>query len=346
MVALPNDNNAMVAMDALVLETDRPPIDVRAAVRTASRRDNWRNAFFLAADWVVIGAVAALHLRYGGVLLYLVPLVLIGTRMRALANLLHESAHQKLFASRRINALAGRVLCAWPVFVGYDRYVRTHRLHHRYLWRSDDDPDVGLYRLTGTETASAPRLTYRAFLVRHVLGALVPVVPLRRLYATAGRRNAATAVAAWAAVLGLAWSYAPPLAMGLALYWLVPWLTTYQTFSYWAELGEHGGLRGAGWAWGSRNWRGNLISRWAIGSHSDDLYHLLHHWFPSVPHHRLRRLDAVCRDAWPRYASEARCTGFFVAGAAGTSVLRDIWAGGAAAAGAPHDEQAAPVVRR
>jgi fatty acid desaturase len=317
-------------MDLLVLEADRPPTDVRAAVRTASQRDNWRNALFLAVDWLLMALAAAIHVWYGGVLLYVVIVILIGSRMRALANLLHEAAHHKLFASRRVNVLAGRVLCAWPIFISFDNYVRGHRLHHKNLWRNDDDPDVALYRLTGTETGSSDRLSYPAFLLRHVVAVVIPVMPMRRLYDRGRWRYALGGAAVWGVVLAGSWWWWPPLAAGLALYWLVPWLTAYQTISYWAELGEHGGLRNAGWVWGSRNWRGNLVSRWAVGSHSDDLYHLLHHWFPAVPHHRLRHLDRLCRETWPRYAAEARCTGFFYAGDEGTSVLRDIWSGGRA----------------
>src|SRR5213594_2658179 len=102
---------------------DRPPAEVKAAVRASSGRDNWRNALYLAADWLVAGAAVLVHLRWGGVFLYLVALTVIGTRMRALANLLHESSHHKLFADRRANGLIGRTLCAWPILVDYDRYV-------------------------------------------------------------------------------------------------------------------------------------------------------------------------------------------------------------------------------
>src|SRR6266540_478437 len=228
-------------MDLLVLEADRPPTDVRVAVRTASQHDNWRNALFLAVDWLLMALAATIHVWYGGVLLYVVIVILIGSRMRALANLLHEAAHHKLFASRRVNVLAGRVLCAWPIFISFDNYVRGHRLHHKNLWRNDDDPDVALYRLTGTETGSSDRLSYPAFLLRHVVAVVIPVMPMRRLYDRGRWRYALVGAAVWGVVLAGSWWWWPPLAVGLALYWLVPWLTAYQTISYWAELGEHGG---------------------------------------------------------------------------------------------------------
>lgn len=315
-------------MESLALEKDRPPTDVIMAVRGVSNRPHWRNALYLSFDWLVMAAAITAHAFWGGVALYLLMLVLVGTRMRALANLLHEGAHHKLFANQKVNAAVARFGCGWPIFIDFDRYAAMHRLHHKSLWVDDRDPDVALYRLTDTQTASADRLSFGAFLLRHVVLVVIPVMPLRRLLSGRISARPLVGVPVVVALVVAGWFVAQPLAVGFALYWLVPWLTTFQIFSYWAELGEHGGLRLAGHTWGSRNWRGNLASRWAIGSHSDDLYHLLHHWFPAVPHFRLRELDETCRSLWPEYAAHDRCSGFFLGGHGGVSVLRDIWAGG------------------
>jgi fatty acid desaturase len=315
-------------MQLLTPPKDRPPTDVVAAVRGRSSRPRWRNAAYLAADWLVIAGAITAHALLGGPALYLLAVALVGTRMRALANLLHEAAHHKLFAHRSVNDMCARLLCGWPILVDYDRYARLHRLHHRSLWVDNQDPDVALYRLTRTETSSAERLTFGAFLLRHVVLVVIPVMPLRRLLAARRSQRLLVGLVLGVLVLAAGWFALRPLTTGFLLYWLVPWLTTYQICGYWAELGEHGGLRAVGHDWGSRNWRGNVLTRWAIGSHSDDLYHLLHHWFPSVPHFRLRELDRLCRSRWPEYAARARCTGFFLGGRGGVSVLRDIWTGG------------------
>lgn len=309
-------------------DTRKPPAAVTRALREVSGADNWRNTLFLAADWAVIAAAAAAHLILGGPILYTLAVIAIGTRMRALANLTHEGAHRKLFANRTANAVAARVCCAWPIFVDFARYEAAHRRHHQSLWRGEEDPDLALYRLTDTVRRSSDRMGFGRFLVRHVLLVVLLVMPARRAFEALTARRFACAGVLAGAVAGCWWT-APPVATGFVLYWLVPWVTTYQMCAYWAELGEHGGLSEAGHHWGSRNWRGSALTRWAIGSHSDDLYHLLHHWFPTVPHHRLRAFDEVCRATWPRYAQEDRCAGFFVGGRAGTSVLRDVWSGGA-----------------
>jgi len=271
-----------------------------------------------------------LHLLIPGPLVYVFALVIIGSRMRALANLLHEAAHFKLFRNRKLNDVAGRALCAWPILINYKRYVADHKLHHRNLWRNDQDPDLALYTLTKTEDSSRGRQSFAAFVGKHVLLVIIPVMPMWRLCRDAmgsrGRLVTVWLVAMTGLVLSLTWrSVATEVVVSC---WIVPWLTAFQCISYWAELGEHGGLRQYGSSWGSRNWRGNVVTRWLIGSHSDDLYHLLHHWFPTVPHHRLRWLDTECRSKWAAYKSYSRCVGFFFGRGTGVSVMRDIWSGG------------------
>ena len=306
-----------------------PPVTVKKAVRTFSVQAKNRNWRYLGVDWVVIIASVCAHVLVGGVLLYLVVSILIGSRLRALANLLHEAAHYKLFPGRRVNRIAGMVLCAWPTMTSYRRYATLHRMHHSYLWSSAQDPDASLYRITGTQISSVHRLSYPRFAAQHFLLAVIPVLPFWRLWCE--RRRDLHGLIVRFLVVGLLGAMAvlgPRIAMFLVLYWFVPWLTSYQILRYWAEIGEHGGLSAFGHEWGSRNWKGNLMTRWLIGSHSDDLYHLLHHWFPSVPHYRLRELDSVCRKSWPEYASHLRCSGFFIGTAQGVSVLRDMWLGG------------------
>ena len=177
-------------------------------------------------------------------------------------------------------------------------------MHHSYLWNSEQDPDASLYRITRTQVASVHKLSYPRFAAKHALLAVIPVMPLWRLWCER-RRDRQGLLVRLAVVLGFGavTIVSPRVAMYPLLYWFVPWLTSYQVLRYWAEIGEHGGLSSFGHNWGSRNWRGNSVTRWLIGSHSDDLYHLLHHWFPSVPHYRLRDLDSICRESWPEYHS-------------------------------------------
>ena len=310
---------------------DAPSATVKAAVHVASSTDNWRNVGYLGSDWLLIVAAAAAHHLWSTRPLYLLTVLVIGTRLRALGNLLHEAAHFKLFSPRSVNHMVGRLLCSWPILVGYRRYTAEHRLHHAHLWDADRDPDMALYTSTTTEFRSVERISYFRFLLRHVLLVIVPIEPLWRL----ARERKLLRVAVSAVAVGVLMLLVPPLGRVLLLYWLIPFLTTHQMITYWAELAEHGGLRDSGAAWGTRNWTGSALTRWAIGSHSDDPFHLLHHRFPSVPHYRLNDVDAVCRTHWPAYAAQDRCSGFFIGHGGRASVMRDIWLGGTGRASPP-----------
>jgi fatty acid desaturase len=294
-----------------------------------SQRDNWLNWGFILGDWLSIAGAIAIHVLFPNPLVYLVILLVIGSRMRALANLTHEAAHFKLFRNRNMNDTAGRWLCAWPVLIPYGKYVAEHRLHHRYLWLNSQDPDLSLYALTRTERGSRTRESFLKFTMKHVVLVVIPVIPIRRLWhdtVSSGKRLLTLITVLL--VSSLIYLLAPRIIVQVVVFgWVIPWLTSFQTVSYWAELGEHAGLRDLGHSWGSRNWRGNIVTRWLIGSHSDDLYHLLHHWFPTVPHHKLRLLDSLCRENWPEYQDRGRCTGFFLGNKQGSSVLRDMWLG-------------------
>ncbi|MEU7629564.1 fatty acid desaturase family protein [Nocardia sp. NPDC049220] len=318
---------------ALDREPQKPPSRVKSAVRETSRLDNFHNVPYLLLDWVVSLASCAVSVVVDHPFIYLLAVVVIGSRMRALGNLLHEASHRKLFRSRSLNDNLGTLLCAWPLAISYRRYVDDHRLHHVYLWDPDKDPDLGLYRLTRTETGSADQCARWRFWLVHVALAVIPVMPWRRLCVDlASNRPRLVKFCVLVLLLSVMEIWTDLFILHIVFsYWLIPFITSYQTIVYWAEIAEHGGMRSLGKMWGSRNWRGNIISRWLIGPHSDDSYHLLHHWFPSVPHYRLAQLDSVCSTEWQRYAEHPQCGGFFLSGGLRRSVIDDIWIGSAPA---------------
>ena len=88
-------------MDAVRTASTGPPVTVKKAVRTFSMQMKNRNWRYLGVDWAVIAASVGLQIAVGGILLYVVVCIVIGSRLRALANLLHESAHYKLFPAKK-----------------------------------------------------------------------------------------------------------------------------------------------------------------------------------------------------------------------------------------------------
>ena len=75
---------------------------------------------------------------------YLLAFFLMGRAFALLNILAHEAAHRLLFSHRRINDLGGRWLLAYPAFMPFDLYRRSHMAHHRDEM-GPEEPDLGLY---------------------------------------------------------------------------------------------------------------------------------------------------------------------------------------------------------
>ena len=278
----------------------------RAALERLQRIDNVTNVLYLAADWLVIAGAVAVSVVADTVLALAAAVVLIGSRQRALMNLVHAASHGQLFANRAANRWCGRLLVAYPLAMSLEAYRRTHLAHHRHLWDEDRDPKTVRYAALGL--LRAPRRV-RRFLVRHVLGAVALLhVPFNVGSAVAPRAERAGRLAFWAVVV--AGSVAAGLGRELALYWALPYLTSFQVVRYWSETAEHAGLRSRDPWLATRNWTSSAPVRWLLAPHSDS-YHLAHHLVPGVPHYRMRRLHVELMRI-PEYAAGHQCDGFVI----------------------------------
>ena len=131
-----------------VLPTDRlqasgmPKPEIRDELR---RIPNGRNVANVASVWCsrsACSAVAAWIDRWwGGPIAF----VLMGRAFALYAILGHEAAHRLLFSNRRANDLVGRWGLAYPAFVPFDLYRRSHFAHHKDEM-GPNEPDLGLYR--------------------------------------------------------------------------------------------------------------------------------------------------------------------------------------------------------
>lgn len=316
------DGSSTTVLSDGELAVKQVPPDLRSALSDLRQRDNTTNFIYLLQDGAVIAGSVVLAGAVTGWehwVAYLVAVVLIGSRQRALANLTHEASHRKLFASRHLNDTVARLVCAWPLATAFSGYTAEHARHHRYLW-GERDPERAVYErlgladpLPGAPKAVARRLAraYGVFLAGRIVG-------------LAGRRREPwgelVARWIWCVVLlagsGLLGGWRLPV-----FYWAVPYFVTGAVITFLAEAAEHGGLRTADAVQATRSWTASAPVRWLVGRHSDDLYHLAHHLFPAIPHYRLRQAHRLLMD-WVPYRSGHHCAGFFSLGP--RSVLRDM----------------------
>lgn len=265
-------------------------LDLRAytAVSTA------RSIALIATEFALIAAAIGFATwPASGWMGYVLAVVVIGSRMRALNNLCHDGSHHMLSSHRRINALL-MALVSYPILISPRAYLASHRLHHGELGH-DTDPDWMRYRELGLDRL--PRaLSRRAVAWRllrayrtYVLGAQWSGLWFHRT------RDLGLLIAWLIAALLVVWTGTE---LGWFWYWAVPYLTVFQLVRFIGELSEHGGLyqrvpldtalatRAVAV---SRNIVLHPLLNALIYPHGGGL-HVLHHRYPGIPGPALGRL--------------------------------------------------------
>ncbi len=271
---------------------------------------------------LAVGAAAltAWVLRRDAVLgwvLYPVTAIFIATRLRALGNMLHEASHFALVGDRDANIKLGHLLAILD-FSSYDLYTRDHITHHVHLGDPEKDLDFAPRRRFGFDDPSSP------FVLKHLLLPLtlfhVPSYLRPIFFRREDGRVVQLGRAAWLAILVGTGVVAG--GWNLLLFFVIPYLTSYQVLRYWSDALDHAGIiTDPEELYRARNHvlPGRFLN-WLIFPRNDE-YHLVHHLFPGVPTrsqpavHRLLLSD-------PEYAGlEHRFTGFFTSGRVPSNVI-------------------------
>ncbi len=211
-----------------------------------------------------------------GVIVYVAALFVIGSRFRAIGNMVHETCHRTLVRGARANVIIGHLL-SFVDFTDYETYCREHFSHHRYLGDPERDRDFRpRKRLFDAPGSTAWKHLIRPLLLLHVPSYVDPVIyraadpPWVRLarvvYLT-------SLVALGAYVVG--WAH-------LVLYYLVPYLTAYQMFRYWSDAADHAGLMDQPDPFDRTRNHDLPLLNWLVFPHNDQ-FHLVHHLYPAVP---------------------------------------------------------------
>jgi fatty acid desaturase len=235
-----------------------------------------------------LGVWAYLNLPLGlALVLYVLLSAGIARFQRGLECLVHEASHYNWLRSQHcLNDRLGNWLVARPVFSEVNLYRKGHKPHHR-LFGSEHDTDLARYRELAIEDLSRSTVPYF----------------IRGMAQRIGRY-----VAGWwranrshprSFVLGIAWHLTflvLPLALitnlrEALLLWLLFWLVPFTCFLPWqrfiAEAAKHQ-YRGHDNEFDSTVSNIGVVHRWLLHPHNDG-FHLVHHLFPGIPHHQLKR---------------------------------------------------------
>ncbi len=270
------------------------------------RPDARRVGLNLLETWALI--LGAWALCFHGSLYWTpVALLLMGSRQRALGNLLHDASHGNMLEGRALNARVCMALCALPMFEDYERYRLQHLRHHASLGQPGQDPDY-LELPPPTPGQPAPgawavftRFFFDARMWRSSMLATLPQVGVARRLQVLGW---------WLGLLGLLSLAAGPRGAAVfALLWLGARASVYHAVKVFAEISDHVGLVPGTTVGYTRNLPSNWLSFFMHPHH--DNYHLTHHLFPRIPLAHLPQVHRMLM-AVDLYTQASHCESYFL----------------------------------
>ncbi len=144
--------------------------EIKKELKPLMKKDNYHNIFALLFDWLVIFGSAYLSITTGNIFVYLLSIILIGSRMRAFDNLMHEACHRSLFTNKFYNKWITCIFIAFPIFTSFTTYCNSHFQHHKNLWDEENDPDTKRYRIVGLDK---PQENINKFIKDHIIKVLL-----------------------------------------------------------------------------------------------------------------------------------------------------------------------------
>jgi len=288
-----------------------------AEIEALCTLDNWHAAIAVATDLAIIAAAIAAAQVFGWIV-YPISVVVIGSRQRALSTMVHEAAHGTLARNRTFAGIVATVFSGYLVFTTLNAYKASHVAgHHGRFGNPELDPDYKYMLRKGVyDTDDRKTYIWRTFIKPLLLGnvpSYLAYVVKARSFSVANRSSRLENLALctyWTAILACAVVF--DQATNLFLFWIVPFLTSYQIIGWFIELAEHAPLMASpDDLHRTRNRHSHWLERFLTGMHGES-YHLAHHLRPRVPFWRMAQLHRILlRD--PEYRHwDSQCGGIFL----------------------------------
>ena len=280
----------------------------REALAPLTRLDPVRSTLAVVQTFALIATVAALAVTFWSWWAALAAIVLMAPLAHALFILAHDAAHYRLYETRWLNDLVGRV-CGTLAGLSMCTYRVIHRLHHNHLY-GPEDPDIALHggyprgrmylarKLAKDLAGLTAWKTYAYFFGAPAVNADTNTAA-RPLDDTSPRLRQAARRDRWGV---LAFHVAMPavaFAAGWGWYyvvlWVVPLATVLQVIFRLRAICEHGALTDyASPLTAARTNLPNWWQRYLLFPHHVN-YHIEHHLYPAVPHYNLPRLHQALK---------------------------------------------------
>jgi fatty acid desaturase len=287
--------------------------DIERDIKELNHSDNWHALLAWTQDvaWMAVCVLACLRVTWW---LYPVAALVIGARQRGLSTILHDCAHGVGVRSKRLQMFVGTAITAYPIFQQHYAYKVSHVFtHHPKLGNPEGDPDLKFFiEQKAYEVAPRSRYISRVVVLPAIGSQTVAYLRylvrnrLRVLRRREGPRNVVQASVPrskrmldrigfwtfWGTVLVLATVFGG--LRDVALFWVVPYLTSFQILGWYIELSEHTPLVRDHNVdlYMTRNRRSRGLEKFLTGIHNDH-HHLDHHLDPRTPFYKLHKARPV-----------------------------------------------------
>lgn len=264
-------------------------------LQSLSKLNNYRGIIAVFSDWLLIGLAITISCYFDNIFLYFFSVFFIGSRQRALATLLHESAHRVLASNVKINDFLGKYVSGYTIFQTFKKYAKSHVvLHHNFLGNIDKDPDYQYYRESNLFEMSSKRKFLWSHLISPLLLGKSPSFIrylIKNRLGDINDKEVRIVLTMWFLILTLC--YLTNTLSILLFYWFIPLITTFPMIGWFIELAEHFPIidneQDIDKTWNRFSAKVELLF---TGMHAEN-YHLTHHLMPSIPFWNLKYAHEV-----------------------------------------------------
>ena len=270
--------------------------EINKKLQHLSLSDNWHSLVAVSCDFFIIfGAIFLGKILW---VFYPFSILVIASRQRGLASILHDAVHNRAAKWRSLNNFIGRYLSGYLIFQSFKAYRKSHVvLHHGFLGDYRKDPDYQFY----IELGLYNNLSRKKFFWNYVISPLILLKTITYLRYLLKYRTESFAknpkeliimITYWLSIIFFI--YFLGYSVDFFLYWIIPYFTVFPVIGYIVEVAEHYPLVGSNSQiiYSARNRFSYWIESLFLSIHNEN-YHLTHHLRPGIPFWNMRKAHKI-----------------------------------------------------
>ena len=269
--------------------------NISSQLKPLLKLNNYSCFVSLFYDYLIIAIAIILSLKIS-YFFYPITILLIGSRMRALATLFHDSIHFRLCKNKYLNKILGQYFAAMIILQDFETYYKSHSILHHQKLGSLEDPDLIYYKQQKLYANKSTIYGFFNFIILPLLGSkTVSFVKylLKNRLLKINEKDASIFLAFWFCTflfLSLKGWF-----IYLVLFWLIPFLYVFPMIGWFIEIAEHYPLVGheeTRELYKTRNRYSSFIEGFLTGIHGEK-YHLTHHLNPAIPYYNIKKAHKI-----------------------------------------------------